>query len=350
MSSDPTFKMLVGDVFYSRRHGTAVTGRIESGMVTVGDTVELISPNGTRTTNVTKVEMFGTSVKQASFGDSVGLYLQDIGKKDVKRGDVLASKTNNIKKSSVKSYPQHDKNVEDLIGQFASPQKRQQAAEALLNIGGSQVAEALVQQLYLDPTGQFGLDVVATLVRLGDVSVEPLYKLIFEHKIHGTSIHDVKLYDRVGLALSKIGKAAVEPLLQLLKVENNNKIQKFILKVFCGIGDPILFDPLLQLLKDTKSKSYVKYIAMALGSIGDARAIDPIIEAMKCLKWYELGSEDGQTSFQNAFILMGEPAIAPLSAELNSENRVVRYIAKNAVKKIQKNLQKGIEPKLVYFS
>jgi HEAT repeat protein len=234
-----------------------------------------------------------------------------------------------------------DKNVEGLIGQFCWPDLREYGAEALVNIGGSQVAEALVGQLNRDPTGQFGLDVVETLVKIGDVSVEHLVKLIKEHEIIGSSIHAVKLYDRVGLALSKIGKAAIEPLLQMQKEDTDLRIQEFIAKVFGKIKDPCLIEPLMQILKNTKSSN----AALSLGNIGGERVIEPIIEVIKILKWYNRSSDD-YANYSNAFILIGEPAIAPLSAALDSDNRVVRKISKKAIKMIKKNLKKGIIPQI----
>lgn len=234
-----------------------------------------------------------------------------------------------------------DKDVEGLIGQFSWPDLREYVAEALVNIGDSQVAEALVDQLNGDPTGQFGLDVVETLVKIGNVAVEPLVNLVKEHRIIGSSIHDVRLYDRVGLALSKIGKPAIEHLLQVQKEDTDFRIQEFIAKVFGKIGDPGLVEPLMQILKDTKSS----YAALSLGNIGDERGIEPIIEVIKNLKWYERTSDD-YLNYTNAFILIGEPAITPLTAVVDSDNRVVRKIAKKALKMIKKNLKKGIIPEL----
>ncbi len=234
-----------------------------------------------------------------------------------------------------------DKDVDGLIGQFGWPDLREYAGEALVSIGDLQAAEALVGQLNGDPTGQFGLDVVETLVKIGDVSVDPLIKLVKEHRILGSSIHDVNLYDRVGLALSKIGKASIESLLQILKEDTYLRIRKFIAKVFGKIGDPSLVEPLIQILKNDK----MSVAALSLGMIGDERGIEPIIEILKNLKWHERFSDD-YVNYTNAFILMGKPAIEPLTDALNSENRFVRKIAKQALKKIKKNLKKGIVPKL----
>ena len=89
MPADPSFKMTIMDVFAIRGRGTVVTGLIESGKIHVDDKVEIHSSERTSTTTVTTIEMFRKSLDSAVMGDQVGLYLQDIDKNDVKRGDVL---------------------------------------------------------------------------------------------------------------------------------------------------------------------------------------------------------------------------------------------------------------------
>jgi len=87
---DKTFLMPVEDVFSIKGRGTVVTGRIEQGIVKVGDEVEIVGIRPTRKTVVTGVEMFRKSLEQGQAGDNVGLLLRGIEKTDVERGQVVA--------------------------------------------------------------------------------------------------------------------------------------------------------------------------------------------------------------------------------------------------------------------
>jgi elongation factor Tu len=89
MASDPSFRMTIDDVFMIRGRGTVVTGRIASGTIRVGDTVELQRPDLTRKVTVSGIEMFRKVLEQATSGDNVGLLLRDIVKEEVKAGDLL---------------------------------------------------------------------------------------------------------------------------------------------------------------------------------------------------------------------------------------------------------------------
>ena len=89
MPSDPSFRMTIEDVFSIRGLGTVVTGRIERGRLTVGDTVDINQPNLVRRTVVIRVELFRRQVQQADVGDYVGVVLEDVEKDDVQRGDGL---------------------------------------------------------------------------------------------------------------------------------------------------------------------------------------------------------------------------------------------------------------------
>ena len=80
------FKMVVEDVFTITGRGTVVTGRVESGSVSLNDTVIL---NGTTPLVVAGVEMFRKMLDSAQAGDNVGLLLRDITRDNVKTGDVL---------------------------------------------------------------------------------------------------------------------------------------------------------------------------------------------------------------------------------------------------------------------
>ena len=88
---DKPFLMPVEDVFSITGRGTVVTGRIETGIIHVGDPVEIIGlDEKIRTSTCTGVEMFRKLLDEGEAGDNVGLLLRGIDKKDVKRGMVVA--------------------------------------------------------------------------------------------------------------------------------------------------------------------------------------------------------------------------------------------------------------------
>ncbi len=86
---DGTFLMPVEDVFSISGRGTVVTGRIERGIVKVGDTIEIVGIRATQSTTVTGVEMFRKLLDQGLAGDNVGLLLRGTKRDDVERGQVL---------------------------------------------------------------------------------------------------------------------------------------------------------------------------------------------------------------------------------------------------------------------
>ncbi len=87
---DKPFLMAVEDVFSITGRGTVATGRIERGIVKVGDNVEIVGLRDTRSTTVTGVEMFQKLLDEGQAGDNVGLLLRGIQKADIERGMVLA--------------------------------------------------------------------------------------------------------------------------------------------------------------------------------------------------------------------------------------------------------------------
>jgi len=93
---DKPFLMAVEDVFSITGRGTVATGRIERGMVKVGETVQIVGIKDTRETTVTGVEMFRKLLDEGMAGDNVGLLLRGIQKEDIERGMVLV-KPNSIK-------------------------------------------------------------------------------------------------------------------------------------------------------------------------------------------------------------------------------------------------------------
>ena len=86
---DKPFLMPIEDVFSISGRGTVVTGRIETGIVNVGDEVEIVGIKDTRKTTVTGVEMFRKLLDQGQAGDNVGVLLRGTKREDVERGQVL---------------------------------------------------------------------------------------------------------------------------------------------------------------------------------------------------------------------------------------------------------------------
>lgn len=93
---DKPFLMPVEDVFSISGRGTVVTGRVERGIIKVGEEIEIIGLKDTVKTTVTGVEMFRKLLDQGQAGDNVGLLLRGTKREDVERGQVLA-KPNSIK-------------------------------------------------------------------------------------------------------------------------------------------------------------------------------------------------------------------------------------------------------------
>ena len=86
---DKPFLMPVEDVFSISGRGTVVTGRIERGIIKVGDEIEIVGIRPTQKTTVTGVEMFRKLLDQGQAGDNVGLLLRGTKREDVERGQVL---------------------------------------------------------------------------------------------------------------------------------------------------------------------------------------------------------------------------------------------------------------------
>jgi elongation factor Tu len=90
--------MPIEDVFSIQGRGTVVTGRIETGVIKVGETIEILGIKDTQTTTVTGVEMFRKLLDQGEAGDNAGILLRGTKREDVQRGQVLA------KPGSVKAH------------------------------------------------------------------------------------------------------------------------------------------------------------------------------------------------------------------------------------------------------
>ncbi|SER01634.1 elongation factor Tu [Faunimonas pinastri] len=86
---DQPFLMPFEDVFSISGRGTVVTGRVERGIVKVGEEVEIVGIRDTRKTTVTGVEMFRKLLDQGQAGDNIGALIRGVGREDVERGQIL---------------------------------------------------------------------------------------------------------------------------------------------------------------------------------------------------------------------------------------------------------------------
>ena len=87
---DKPYMMPIEDIFSIEGRGTVVTGRIERGVVNLGDEVEIVGLRDTKKTAVTGIEMFNKELDKGQAGDNAGILIRGIKKEDVERGQVLA--------------------------------------------------------------------------------------------------------------------------------------------------------------------------------------------------------------------------------------------------------------------
>jgi elongation factor Tu len=102
---DQPFLMPIEDVFSISGRGTVVTGRVERGVINVGDEIEIVGIRDTRKTTCTGVEMFRKLLDRGEAGDNIGALLRGIGRDDVERGQVLC------KPGSVKPHTKFEANA-----------------------------------------------------------------------------------------------------------------------------------------------------------------------------------------------------------------------------------------------
>jgi elongation factor Tu len=102
---DKPFLMPIEDIFSIEGRGTVVTGRIERGIVKVGETIEIVGIKDTASTTVTGIEMFNKQLDQGQAGDNAGILLRGVKKEDLTRGQVLA------KPASVKPHTEFEGEV-----------------------------------------------------------------------------------------------------------------------------------------------------------------------------------------------------------------------------------------------
>ncbi|MEO0362109.1 MAG: elongation factor Tu, partial [Pseudomonadota bacterium] len=86
---DQPFLMPIEDVFSISGRGTVVTGRVERGVITVGEEIEIVGIRDTQKTTCTGVEMFRKLLDRGEAGDNIGALLRGVGREDVERGQVL---------------------------------------------------------------------------------------------------------------------------------------------------------------------------------------------------------------------------------------------------------------------
>jgi elongation factor Tu len=103
--TDKDFLMAVEDVFSITGRGTVATGRVERGVVKVGESVELVGLMDTQETTVTGLEMFQKSLEEAMAGDNVGVLLRGVQKDQIERGMVLS------KPGTIKPHTKFDSQV-----------------------------------------------------------------------------------------------------------------------------------------------------------------------------------------------------------------------------------------------
>ncbi len=89
MTTDPSFRMTVQDVFTIHNKGIVITGRIETGTLNSGDAVSIQRPGYSKKAIVASIEIFRKVTPQASAGATVGLFMQEVAREDIQRGDVL---------------------------------------------------------------------------------------------------------------------------------------------------------------------------------------------------------------------------------------------------------------------
>ncbi|MEA1619830.1 elongation factor Tu [Erythrobacter sp. T5W1-R] len=102
---DKDFLMPIEDVFSISGRGTVVTGRVETGVVNVGDEVEIVGIKDTRKTTVTGVEMFRKLLDRGEAGDNIGALIRGVARDEVERGQVLC------KPGSVKPHTEFEAEV-----------------------------------------------------------------------------------------------------------------------------------------------------------------------------------------------------------------------------------------------
>ena len=102
---DKAFLMPIEDVFSISGRGTVVTGRVEAGIIKVGESVEIVGIRDTQTTTVTGVEMFRKLLDEGRAGENCGVLLRGTKREDVQRGQVLA------KPGTIKPHTKFDAEV-----------------------------------------------------------------------------------------------------------------------------------------------------------------------------------------------------------------------------------------------
>ena len=104
---DKPFLMPVEDVFSISGRGTVVTGRVEQGVIKVGDEIEIVGIRDTKKTTCTGVEMFRKLLDQGQAGDNIGALLRGVDREGVERGQVLCKPGSITPHTEVRSRSLH---------------------------------------------------------------------------------------------------------------------------------------------------------------------------------------------------------------------------------------------------
>ena len=183
---DKPFLMPIEDVFSISGRGTVVTGRIEGGVLHVGDEIEIIGIKETQKTTCTGVEMFNKLLDEGQAGDNIGALLRGIDKKAVERGQVLAAPGSISPHAKFKAAvyaltkeeggrhnpffsgyrPQFYFRTTDITGTVTLPEDKQMVMPG----DNTEITVELIHQIAMDPGLRFAIREGGRTVASGQVS------------------------------------------------------------------------------------------------------------------------------------------------------------------------------------
>jgi elongation factor Tu len=100
MPGDTSFRMTIVGVFTIKGRGSVITGRVEDGVINVGDDVYFKSPSGVKKTVVKGLEASQKLITQAQMGDTIGVLVEGVEREEIKRGDILSGTNSDYSWSS----------------------------------------------------------------------------------------------------------------------------------------------------------------------------------------------------------------------------------------------------------
>jgi len=218
--------------------------------------------------------------------------------------------------TSLAIEPSPDKNrhaVEPLpeIRDKRTAEEKEQIADDIVEIGSDEAVAELLDFLKSYSAIKIDIIVAEALAKIGDARfVKPIIESLKSNGGFGSSIRDVSFNETLAWILSSIGEAVTEPLINVLKDDDDERVQMWVIEI--------------------------------LGNIRDGRASRPIIEhaisteikrqnANRLLRWAYWRTD----YHASALALIGEPAVAPLREAMNHENRKIREFAEKVLKKIE---------------